>query len=59
LAAQRAIEDYLVIDPATRKQMLDDLSHEVMADEFWMLVEAQASAPTKTVARSWRRSQQP
>jgi len=37
LGAQRAIEHYLVPDPATRKRMLDELDHEVAAEtgEFW------------------------
>jgi hypothetical protein len=37
LAAELAIEEYLVIDPATRKEMLDELDHEVAAEtgEFW------------------------
>jgi hypothetical protein len=38
LAAERAIQGYLgVTDPAKRKQMLDELDHEVAAEtgEFW------------------------
>ena len=37
LGAERAIDEYLVTDPATRKQMLDELDHEIAteAGEFW------------------------
>jgi hypothetical protein len=37
LSAELAIKGYLVKDPATRKQMLDELDHEVAAEtgEFW------------------------
>lgn len=35
--AEREIKDYLVKDPVTRKQMLDELDHEVAAEtgELW------------------------
>jgi hypothetical protein len=38
--AEREIEDYLVKDPTTRKQMLDELDHEIAAEtgEFWVTV---------------------
>ena len=37
VTAEHEIEDYLVKDPKTRKQMLDELDHEVAAEtgEFW------------------------
>lgn len=35
MAAELAINDYLVKDPATRKQLLDELNREVMAGELW------------------------
>ncbi len=40
LAVERAIDEYLVKDPMTRKQMLDELNHEVAAEtgEFWVTV---------------------
>jgi hypothetical protein len=40
LNAERAIQAYLVTDPTTRKQMLDELDHEIAAEtgEFWVTV---------------------
>ena len=37
LAAETAIRNYLVTDPATRKQMLDELNRKVAGEtgEFW------------------------
>jgi hypothetical protein len=38
--AEHEIEDYLVKDPITRKQLLDELDHEIAAEtgEFWVTV---------------------
>ena len=37
ITAEHEIEDYLLKDPKTRKQLLDELNHEVApeAGEFW------------------------